>query len=379
MYMNSGGRNRRGAGSALIAMLVAVLLTAVACGDGDGDTAAPSAAPSAAPAPEASAYCEEAGDVSTRTLRRGETLVPGALSDVTWDDSEGDLRVFNTIVKVVRHTRAGHLLVPGGVLCPEEGYALLALDLEARITPWDDPQATLAVTIGGSSIDAPLGDGEERASYLLVTPVPADGDDVDLVLRRDGFEARHSLIDDTHIGPKPEILYRDANQPFLETSPNSGSNLAFTAQRADYDPEVGTGQFRVTSAALSYFSPTRTDTASDPDRAYIWIVTEYLDVEGEATWNVHHPLELLPADRATLTLSDGTEVPLQRGEGMNSSDAYFDSVLGGDDAFFTFVWWAQVPADLTSATFRVTPGTVRYPGASGSVTFDGTAEIGIDF
>jgi hypothetical protein len=344
---------------------------------GGGSEAAPS---TTTPVPTTMERCS-AGLATV--LDAGDSVVLDEASGVEWSDAAADLRVFNTTVQVDRTASTASVdSASSGTVCADEDGRLLLLELSHQ--PYDNAegQATLGVDVDGRSytLEPNPGTVDAAATSIVVVAVPDDADEVELVLRRDGFENRHSLTDDEPVGEQVEILYRDPQSPYVASQIDAGQNLTFTASNV-FNGETlsgGSGRFGVTEAALSYFHPKRTGTASGPERAYIWIATEYDELQGVG-WRVDTRLDLLPADRAQLVLEDGTVVPLERNMSVNDGDVYMSQLLGDGYPFFDTLWWAEVPADLERATFQVTPGTVGYAGDGSTATWDGTAVVELSF
>ena len=357
-----------------VSILAAGVLTAACGGGGDAATTTTTPVPTT---------MEQCSPGLATVLDTGDSLALSGASGVEWSDAAVDLRVFNTTVQVDRTASAASVdSASTGTVCAGDEGSLLLLELSHQ--PYDDAegQATLGLDVDGRSysLEPIPGTVDSAATSVMAVAVPNGADEVELVLRRDGFETRHSLVEDEPVGEQPEILYRDPQSPFVASQVDAGQNLTFTASNV-FNGETlsgGSGRFGVTNAALSYFHPKRTGTASAPDRAFIWIATEYDEIQGVG-WRVDTRLDLLPADRAQLVLEDGTVVALERNMSVNDGDVYMSRLLGGGYPFFDTLWWAEVPADLERATFQVTPGTVGYAGDGSTATWDGTAQVELSF
>ena len=210
-----------------------------------------------------------------------------------------------------------------------------------------------------------------KATYVVSVPDRAKS--VDLQMTAANLTQSFSLTKLRRVGPQPVALYRDPSQPWLTVAVDKSTTVPVVVE---VDGFASSETLGVKSATLTDFQPGQPSTQpTDPGTAYLAIV-------GTDVSNPNPPpgypsgshfvgnFSALPPSTLSLTLTDGTSVPASYSgsTGLNLLDGTY---------YFT------VPANLTSATLTITPGTVtgaEYPvftGNSASVTFPQPATFSI--
>jgi hypothetical protein len=267
---------------------------------------------------------------------------------------------------------------------PHRHLVVFALYLTTYPTPQDigDGTATLPFTadvaLDGNYL--PIGTlqmSSARGGTYAVS-VPNGHGDVDFELTAANLTSSFSLTTLHRVGTQPAVLYRDPIQPSLTVKVDQSQPVPVEAP-PDYGPSFsGEEILGVMSATLSDFEPG--DPAvqpSDPGDAFLAITgTDGEDPDpapGYPTGSGYvDGFSALPPGALTLTLPGGQAVSAARsgssGGGLLSGTYYF-----------------IVPADLTSVTLSVAPGTVSgvvyyvFTGVNQNVTFSQPAVFTIDF
>jgi hypothetical protein len=212
-----------------------------------------------------------------------------------------------------------------------------------------------------------------QATYVV--SVPDHSGDVDLEMTAADLTSSFSLTTLHRVGTQPAVLYRD---PVLSSlSIKVGQSVPVPVEVPD---QGFSGQeiIGVTSATLTRFEPG--DPAvqpSDPNDAYLAIVgTDGKDPDPPPGYlpGAHFVdgFSALAPTALTLTLPGGqTAAAAQSGSTL-------DGLLSG-------TYYFLVPADITSATLSVAPGTVSgdvydvFTGMADNVTFTQPADFTLNF
>jgi hypothetical protein len=222
----------------------------------------------------------------------------------------------------------------------------------------------------------PDADGDlDVGDTYWVASVPSTATDVAVELSSGGLRQSFSLAHMAREGEQPSALYRSASSWQIDQSVSADKSIPVpdpTGQVTD-----GTLPVDLTGYSLGWFGP---DGSTDvpATSADAWLVPQLSSVTADSSNvpadNVCFPTSL-PASAVTL------EVP-----GLPSIASTVFPNLGSDEVHngvFTGLYGFQVPADVTSATLVVAPGTIpiRTDNCSQQVstTVTGTATFALSF
>ncbi len=279
-----------------------------------------------------------------------------------------------------RHAASGQELLVFGVqglpLASGQGGGQSSLLGGAAIPPV--VSALLVVDGAQEALPPPVSPGGGPAYFLA--SVPSGASSVELQVSAQGFAQTFSFSAGARVGVSPVVLYRskgswEATDPVGETVTMQTPDPAENLSGAEIDVTVSSG-------VLTWFGPAGTsDYPPGPGDA--WLV---LNASSQA-----HPLSVLPVgfqlnylstlsgSQVTLTIP-GVANPLPAsiaGQGGPSDESTNDS------GFFGGVYYWQVPADLSTATVTVTPGTItaedNYLGSPQTVKVPGSAVFDLSF
>ena len=216
-----------------------------------------------------------------------------------------------------------------------------------------------------------------KATYVVSVPDRAKS--VDLQMTAANFTQSFSLTTLRRVGPQPVALYRDPSQPWLTVAVDKSTTVPVVVEADGFASSETLG---VKSATLTDFQPGQPSTKpTDPG-------TAYLAITGTDISNPNPPpgypsgshflgnFSALAPSALTLTLADGTSVPASYSGSTGATGSTGSNLLDG-------TYYFTVPANLSSATLIINPGTVtgaEYPvftGNSASVTFPQPATFAI--
>lgn len=237
---------------------------------------------------------------------------------------------------------------------------------------FDGQRATIPVTqpavpaVAASGAEPPTVDS---GSQYFVASVPAGAADVAVELSSAGYAPDFSLTHMAREGTQPTALYR---------TPGSWQTVADLQAERDLPTPYDDGTTSLPAAklvvqlpdvSLSYFGPDGTaDPASGADQA--WLVPDLADPlqdPSAITDSLEFGSSVTAAD-ITLTLPGGIAIhPKTLPGGPDPKQWKTDGSTSGRSLVFPYQYAFAVPADLTSATLRITfPAELAIPAYSGS-------------
>ncbi len=227
------------------------------------------------------------------------------------------------------------------------------------------PSLTANVAFDGGYLPIDVDKLRANGQATYVVSVPNRRSEIDLEMTAANFTSSFSLTALHRVGEQPAVLYRDPTQPNLTVNVGQNVPVPVEAPTNAFSSEEILG---VKSAILTDFEPGDPSVQpSNPNEAYLAIV-------GSDTADPDPPPGYLPGahfvdgfsavapSALTLTLPDGVTAA-----GAHSGPSA-DGLLSG-------TYYFVVPADTTSASLSVAPGTVsgvvydNFTGLTDSITF----------
>ncbi|MDA8034806.1 MAG: hypothetical protein M0T71_11665 [Actinomycetota bacterium] len=233
---------------------------------------------------------------------------------------------------------------PTTVVSGTSGGAPLSADLTFGPSAASVPLGAITAAIESIYAGGPTATGTET----LVASVPVHEHAVDLVLSQAGFSQTFSLWHLTRVPPAPTVLYRDPSSSTVASATlPSGHLLLSDAATHFHQPALVTTD----SAVLSYFAPgSGGQTAPNPKEAELVVQLEADASQGPLGFYLW-ATSSLAGDRLVLHVPGHAPVTGATSPMLNTSTGQNDDGLL--DATYSFV----VPADVTTATLDITPGT----------------------
>lgn len=256
--------------------------------------------------------------------------------------------------------------------------APLASGTDSNGNPTPTVRALLAVDGAQEALPPPA--SNDRGPDYFMASIPSDAADVELQLSRQGFTQTFSFTAGGRRGAQPTVLYRTASD-WEATDPVGQTVTMATPDPAENLPSAAI-DVTLSSASLTWFGPAGTaDYPADPGQA--WLV---LDLSSQAhstaalaTGETLDYLSTLPASAVTLTIPGQAQpIPAElTGQGGPADESTDQSgFLGG-------VYYWPVPADLTTASVKITPGTISaedsWLGSPQSIPVPGSATFSLSF
>ena len=271
-------------------------------------------------------------------------------------------------------TGSGSTFVAG----PGDHLVVFTLTLTAEPTPdpvgSPGPSLSADLAFGGGHIDFDPSNLLAKGQAAYAASVPNGGGDVSLQLTAAGLTQAFSLTSLHRVGTQPVALYRDPSRSTITLSTGQTESIPADVPADDF---TGLETLRITTATLSDFQPGDPSVQpADPTQAYLVITgTDTTDPDPPAGSpsgsDFVDGFSALPGSDLTLDLPGG----------QTASATHVGSTTNGllDGSYFF-----TVPADLTSATLVITPGSqtgVEYPvftGDTATIEFPQPATFSID-
>lgn len=231
-----------------------------------------------------------------------------------------------------------------GVSGTSGGAPPLSADLTYGPSAASMPLGAITAAIESIYASGPTATGTET----LVASVPLHEHAVDLVLSQAGFSQSFSLWHLARVPPAPTVLYRDPSGSTVASATlPSGHLLLSDAATHFHQPALVTTD----SAELSYFAPgSGGQTAPGPKEAELVVQLEADASQGPLGFYLW-ATSPLAGDRLVLHVPGHAPVTGTASAMLNTSTGQNDDGLL--DATYSFV----VPADVTTATLDITPGS----------------------
>lgn len=256
--------------------------------------------------------------------------------------------------------------------------APLASGTDSNGSPTPTVSARLAVDGAQEALPPPF--GNDRGPDYFMASIPSDAADVGLQLSRQGFTQTFSFTAGGRRGAQPAVLYRTAND-WEATDPVDQTITMATPDPAENLPSAAI-DVTLSSASLTWFGPAGT-TDYPPDSGQAWLVlglsSQAHSTGALATGETLDYLSTLPASAVTLTIPGQAQpIPAElTGQGGPADESTDQSgFLGG-------VYYWPVPADLTTASVKITPGTISaedsWLGSPQSIPVPGSATFPLSF
>lgn len=249
---------------------------------------------------------------------------------------------------------------PGPVVVAPDGDHLVVFTVTLAPAPASPgaPSLSADVSMDGGVVDFDPSTLVATGHATYVVSVPDKTGDVNLELSAAGLTQAFSLTSLRRVGPVPTILYRGATGPTVSITLDQSEVIPVTVPANDF---TGLETIAITSATLTDFEP------GDPGVQPPGLDQAYLVITGMDAENPDPPpgypsgshfvgnFTALPGSDLTLTLPDGHTMAATH---VGSTTA---GMLDG-------TYYFTVPADLTSATVSIAPGSqigVEYPVYTG--------------
>ena len=225
---------------------------------------------------------------------------------------------------------------------PQPVTATLIVDGTRIAIPTNAPSGKQSAVAGS----AQTATGANGAPGYWLASVPKTATDVAVELASAGYAQTFSLTRMTREGPQPPVLYRDPAS-WQVSEPLAAEHDIATPDPDGYTPNAFL-PVSLSGVTLTWFGPDRPgDIPADPQQAWLIPKLNSLTYTNSGTGMC---FPSLPGSDVTLTVPGEPPIPATTFPGLGTDRPSYGAFTDG----YAF----QVPADITTATLTVTPGTM---------------------
>ncbi len=225
---------------------------------------------------------------------------------------------------------------------PQPVTATLIVDGTRIAIPTNAPSGTQSAVAGF----AQTATGANSAPGYWLASVPKTATDVAVELASAGYAQTFSLTRMTREGPQPPVLYRDPAS-WQVSEPLAAEHDIATPDPDGYTPNAVL-PVSLSGVTLTWFGPDRPgDIPADPQQAWLIPKLNSLTYTNSGTGMC---FPSLPGSDLTLTVPGEPPIPATTFPGLGTDRPSYGAFTDG----YAF----QVPANITTATLTVTPGTM---------------------